>query len=324
MHVLNIALAILGLSSTSLSYYIHPSCDCYNDNGKNNIEAGIQEAINILEYSGSVANMCADPDDPIVISGGKPYGQLCENDRNSNLLQDFFQDDSPEMYQKVAGVFLQIQTGLIFVVMMLILEMSLYGPLDALLPASKSAGERSNQPDNAFTIVCGDSHLNRISSTTYRDRDRDFAYVGMTPTVPEGGRPCDVVEALAYFTAKGSVVMICDSQNRGVNQAPTNEFLNKRNIIGKDVEWLARTISGVFVHEMTHIGDSNACENSISFLYFFTHQRFRSVKSKERNADTMCLFKWFSSKRPRKRTNGSLPVCRLCWPGGHARSPQKL
>lgn len=228
--------------------------------------------------------MCADPDDPVVIPGGRPYGKLCENDRNSNLLQDFFHDDSAEMYQRVAGVFLQLLSKIqtYSCAMMLILEISPDCHLDALLPASKSAGERSDQPDNTFTVVCGDSHLNCISSTTYRNRDRGFAYVGMAPPVPAGGRPCDVVEALAYFTEKGSVVMIFDSQNRAVNQPPTNGILNKRNIIGKDVDWMPRTISGVFVHEMIQMGNSDACESPISFLYFCIHRRYCSVEGEEK------------------------------------------
>lgn len=138
------------------------------------------------------------------------------------------------------------------------------GDVDALQPAAKAAGDFSESVDS-ITIVCGDAQLNRITNSVWRDRDRQYARVEFNPAPASDQRPCDIVEALAYPTADGTVIMLCDRPGIGVNKPPTFSWMNTKDVTNRDVDLLGQTISADLTHELIHIGNFAQCEFFMSF-----------------------------------------------------------
>jgi hypothetical protein len=111
-----------------------------------------------------------------------------------------------------------------------------------------------------LTIVCGDSHLKKITAGVYRDQDRGYADVRYNPAPREDQTPCDVVQATAYKAQGKDVIMLCNRDNTGVNQPATFSQLNTGNVQGKGVDVLSKTISSIFTHELIHTGNFDQCE----------------------------------------------------------------
>lgn len=130
---------------------------------------------------------------------------------------------------------------------------------DALGPASKVPGDYSESVDD-LTIVCGDSHLKKITTGVYRDQDRGYADVRYNPAPGPNQSPCDVVQATAYKANGKDIIMLCNRDNTGVNQPPTFSQLNRGNVQNKGVDVLSKTISSIFTHELIHTGNFNQCE----------------------------------------------------------------
>lgn len=135
---------------------------------------------------------------------------------------------------------------------------------------------------DSLTVVCGDDHLNKITTGVYRDRDRGYADVRFNPAPGPSQTPCDVVHAIAYHTNDGNVVMLCNKPSSGVNQQATFSQLNTRDVRGKDVDLLSKTISAVFTHELIHAGNFNQCEFLALLLFCNMDERLMIKFSPER------------------------------------------
>lgn len=122
---------------------------------------------------------------------------------------------------------------------------------------------------DGLTIVCGDSHLKKITTGVYRDQDRGYADVRYNPAPGPNQSPCDVVQATAYTALGKNVIMLCNRDYTGVNQQPTFSQLNTRDVRGKGVDFLSKTISSVFTHELIHVGNFDQCEFEMSLCMAF-------------------------------------------------------
>ncbi|KAJ5361731.1 hypothetical protein N7541_002575 [Penicillium brevicompactum] len=233
MKTFSVAL-LVGAASQTLAYNIHSSCDCGDH--RDDIKNAMEEAKAVLSWSSLTGTACAMWERTHE-AGDEPQSmyETCKDQGRRSILDDFFGDHSATAYEAIAN---------------------------ALGPASKVPGDYSESVDD-LTIVCGDSHLKKITTGVYRDQNRGYADVRYNPAPGPNQSPCDVVQATAYTALGKNVIMLCNRDYTGVNQQPTFSQLNTRDVRGKSVDFLSKTISSVFTHELIHTGNFDQFPRSL-------------------------------------------------------------
>lgn len=130
-------------------------------------------------------------------------------------------------------------------------------------------------PDEKVTIVCGDSHLNKISNEVWKDRKRPGEGLKMNPPPADGKRPCSATDAVVYSAQGGKVMMLCDERPSALlnptRSMPTISWARKYlELKNKEFDRFNVHLSSGLTHELIHLGDGKRCE--------YTSRVFLSLK----------------------------------------------
>lgn len=120
-------------------------------------------------------------------------------------------------------------------------------------------------PDEKVTIVCGDSHLNKISNEVWKDPKRPGEGLKMNPPPADGKRPCSATDAVVYSAQGGKVMMLCDERPSALlnptRSMPTISWARKYlELKNKEFDRFNVHLSSGLTHELIHLGDGKRCE----------------------------------------------------------------